>query len=607
MANWNHFSQAITAFHEKKAPEPGYIAGYGAIIHAYNLTVPLPDRLSIISLKHKKYETEEWLVFTPRHQPEDSLQGHLVFALKNEGIELLTLKALFTKIDPDSITSLILKEPTGQYSRKIWFLYEWLTGNILSVPDLSMGNLVDVVDSELQYPGPPEISKRHRVRNNLPGVRDFCPMIRRTSTLDDFIHDDFKNKAKDDFGTIRRDIMLRAASFLLLKDSQASYAIEGEVPTHNRATRWGKAIEQAGQKPLSKDELVRLQQIVIDNPRFTKLGFRNAGGFVGEHDRETGVPIPEHISARWEDVENLINGLIATDQKLASGSYDAVLTAAVIAFGFVFIHPFFDGNGRIHRYLIHHVLSEKGFTSSGIIFPVSYAILERLEDYKKVLNKFSSPRLDFIQWRETDDHNIEVLNDTSDLYRYFDATKQAEFLYDCVRHTVEVTIPVEVEYLKNYDRFKTFLDDRFQMPDKTVDLLVRFLQQGKGKLSNRTLQKEFNTLNDSEIQLIETQYIKSFFDSLRNPIFCDAIKNKQRIRFEYNGKTRVVEPQCYGIGTTGTELLRGYELSGNSKNAEKLYDLSKASSLELINEHFTSPAPNYRKSDSSMKTIFCEL
>ena len=42
------------------------------------------------------------------------------------------------------------------------------------------------------------------------------------------------------------------------------------------------------------------------------MGFRIEAGFVGEHDRTTGEPIPDHISARWQDVESLIDGLIET-------------------------------------------------------------------------------------------------------------------------------------------------------------------------------------------------------------------------------------------------------------------------------------------------------
>jgi Fic family protein len=36
---------------------------------------------------------------------------------------------------------------------------------------------------------------------------------------------------------------------------------------------------------------------------------------------------------------------------------------------FVYIHPFDDGNGRLHRYLIHHVLSRTRFTPAGLVLP----------------------------------------------------------------------------------------------------------------------------------------------------------------------------------------------------------------------------------------------
>ena len=84
------------------------------------------------------------------------------------------------------------------------------------------------------------------------------------------------------------------------------------------------------------------------------MGLRTEGGFVGEHDRSTSEPIPEHISARWQDLDRLLDGLVETDSLLEKSQFHPVLTAAKIAFGFVFIHPFFDGKGRKHRYLIHH-------------------------------------------------------------------------------------------------------------------------------------------------------------------------------------------------------------------------------------------------------------
>lgn len=512
-ANNNRFSQEIIVFHERSAPEEGIIVGYAALINFFKLEVPLPDRLALISHKHKQYGTEEWIVFTPRHLPEESLIGHLTFALKYEGIELGVLKKIFTIIDPEEISAIILLEPTGQYSKRIWFLYEWLMGSKLGLPDLTSGNYIDLVDEKIQYAchATSEISKRHRVRNNLPGVNTFCPMVRKTALLENYKELDLQQQIKNIIGKIHPDVMARTAAFLLLKDSKASYAIEGERPPQNRAQRWGRAIGQAGQKRITKEELVRLQQIVIDNARFTKMGWREQEGFIGEHDRRYGTPIPDHISAKWADIKLLIDGLIATNQKLeADDTYDAVFAAAIIAFGFVFIHPFVDGNGRIHRYLIHHVLLSKDYVSKGIIFPVSAIILERLDEYRKVLESFSRPRLELIEWKSSKDNNVEISNDTIDLYRYFDATKQVEFLYSCVQQTIQHTIPEEVDYLEKYDLMKDYLDNYFEMPDKTVALIVRFLEQGKGKLSERSKAKEFKELKNEEIIEIENKFKEVF-------------------------------------------------------------------------------------------------
>ncbi len=159
--------------------------------------------------------------------------------------------------------------------------------------------------------------------------------------------------------------------------------------------------------------MIRLQQLVIENERFTTFGFRTSRGFTGEHDRTSGTLIPGHISARWEDLDLLTEGLIRMKSKLQTPVYDAVLAAATIVFGFVFIHPFIDGNGRIHRYLIHHVLTRMGFSPEGLLFPVSSAILDRIHEYRKVLEVFSHPRLDLIKWKPTRENNVEILNQTS--------------------------------------------------------------------------------------------------------------------------------------------------------------------------------------------------
>ena len=513
MQAYNQNSRSIIAFRAFPALEEGAtLAGYSALIEGHGLSVPASDSLCAIGTKHKKYDKGRWRIFTPRHKPDDSLYGHLTFALKYEGIELGLLKALFAQIEPEMIADIVRSQPTGAYSRRIWFLYEWLCNEKLDIEDAAQGNFVPLINDALQYPGPSRDSRRHRVRNNLPGTRAFCPLIRRTEKLDHFIALNLSQAAIDHIGKTHADLLSRAAAFLLLKDSKASYTIEGETPPHSRIERWGKIIGEAGQRKLSIEELESLQQVVIADNRFVMPGCRVEGGFVGDHDRMTGMPIPVHISARAEDLESLLSGLIETYQLLGQSDYDSVLTAALIAFGFVFIHPFEDGNGRIHRYLFHHVLAEKRFVSKGLVFPVSAVILDRLDEYRQTLEYYSKPRLDFIEWRPTDKGNVEVLNETIDLYRYFDATRQAEFLFECVEETVNKTLPDEVSYLRKYDLMNDFIKNYIDMPDNLVDLLIRFLGQNNGMLSKRARDKEFSKLTKDEVRTIERKYEEVFPD-----------------------------------------------------------------------------------------------
>ncbi len=506
-----NFFKRILVFGGLTAPEEATLVGYCAIISKLQLEIPLPATIALISDKQTAYQKNEWFVFSSKMIFDDRLYKHLVFALKYEGINLLFFKSLFQQIGNEGILLILKEEPLGQYSRRLWFLYEWLQNTKLDIPDLTIKNYEPLLDEKLQYALPEGVKmKRYRIINNLPGTRDFCPLIRKTPKLEQHIASKLMLKNERNLQNIHRDILLRTSAFLLLKDSKASFTIEGESPKSKRASRWANAIGQAGTVDLSKAELVRLQQVVIENERFIDMGFRQKGGFIGEHDRITGEPIPSHISARWQDVEQLIDGLLSTYKLQINSGLDAVLSAAIIAFGFVFIHPFEDGNGRIHRYLIHHVLAKMQFSQQGLVFPVSASILSHIVDYRKVLESYSLPLLDFIKWDESKNHNVEVLNETMDYYRYFDATKQAEFLYDCVYDTIENIIPQEIDYLIKYDAFKRFLDDEYEMPDSTVALLIKFLEQNRGKLSLRAREKEFAALTAIEIQTIEHNFALYF-------------------------------------------------------------------------------------------------
>ena len=452
------------------------------------------------------------MLLSPGHAPEESLRGHLEFALKWEGVSLGVLAALFRQIDPREIVRMVRAKPTGAYVRRIWFLYEWLLDTRLDLPDAGKVKAVPVVDPKQQFAsasGP--LSRRHRVRNNLPGTNRFCPLVRRTPELERYSDMRLGEQAQVVVGRTHPDIVRRAAAFLLLEDSQASFQIEGEHPTPDRGLRWGQAIGEAGQRDLGVDELVRLQELVIGDSRFVELGVRTEGGWIGERNRATRDPIPEHISARPDDLPDLMRGVVEYGRMAEETSVDPVISAAALSFGFVYIHPFEDGNGRLHRWLIHHVLARAGYNPPSLVFPVSVPMLRRISEYREVLRSYSSRVLPLVEWRATSGHNVEVLNETGDFYRFFDATVHAEFLYRCVEETVIRDLPDEVAYLEGYDEFARRVQEEVaDMPDRTIDLLSTFLRQNGGRLSKRARTREFERLTADEVERVEALYASCF-------------------------------------------------------------------------------------------------
>lgn len=183
----------------------------------------------------------------------------------------------------------------------------------------------------------------------------------------------------------------------------------------------------------------------------------------------------------------------------ASGdSSDEIALAAAVAFGFVYLHPFLDGNGRLHRFLIHHILAKRNFTPRGVILPVSAATLHR------VLRSVSSLVTPFVDFLLNDRNEMEVRNKTADLYRYPDLTPHVEFLYECLQETIEKDWPIELNFLKRFDTATAAVQAVIDMPDPKLRLLVKLILQNQGKLAQGK-RRLFDFLTDAELEEIESR------------------------------------------------------------------------------------------------------
>ena len=346
-----------------------------------------------MSSNHVKGSLREegvWNVFDKRYWPGDDFQDQLGFALRHEDLDLLVLKQVYDAVSPETVATFVHLGPTGALSRRAWYLYEFLTQRQLDIPDTEGVAAVDLLDEEAYFTSTPRLSRRHKVRDNLLGTPAFCPVIRRTRVLADFGKRDLELSAGEIVGRTGAHVVARAASFLLLADGRASFEIEGERPPRGRLERWGRAVVQAGRNPLTLDEIVRLHGVLIEDRRFIHAGLRPDGVFLEERDHD-GDPLPEFIGARPEDLPTLMQGLIEANERMRDAGLDPFLQAAATAFGFVYVHPFQDGNGRLHRCLIHHVLAERKFTPAGMVFPISSVMLDRIDDYRETLRAHSGP------------------------------------------------------------------------------------------------------------------------------------------------------------------------------------------------------------------------
>ncbi len=144
----------------------------------------------------------------------------MIFALKYEALDLYILKTFFQQFGKEVVLQMLEETPTSQYTRRTWFLCEWLLGEKLEVPDLKQGTYVDLVDSTLQYTGPSVNSTRHCIRNNLPGTVAYSLLIWKTEQLENFIKKGFPNTIEVGLSKRNRELVRRMAAFLLLKDSE---------------------------------------------------------------------------------------------------------------------------------------------------------------------------------------------------------------------------------------------------------------------------------------------------------------------------------------------------------------------------------------------------
>ncbi|MEP7220723.1 MAG: Fic family protein, partial [Bacteroidota bacterium] len=394
----------------------------------------------------------------------------------------------------------------SRYTRIGWFLYEWLLGRTLLIPDLKQGNYIPLLDPEKYVALPRETGaiseKRQRIINNLTGTPSYSPTIRRTETLRRFEEMLLDKRARDLVEKYPPEFLYRAAHYLYMKETRSSYAIEHiTIEDQGRTARFVALLRQAGSLDcFNEATLINLQNAIVDQ-RYAARGFRDFQNYVGQSLTPTRE-IVHFVPPQPEDLPELMAGWMQTCRRLQKANVHPVVSAGVAGFGFVFLHPFDDGNGRLHRFLIHHVLAAAKFTPAEMIFPVSATMLRQMHRYDAALEAYSREIANHVRYRLDDAGEMEVTNETGRLYCYPDLTTQVEALFGFIEETIEKELRTELEYLAVFDSARARLRDVVDMPDRRLDLFIRLCIQGKGHLS-KAKRATFGELNDEEYRSME--------------------------------------------------------------------------------------------------------
>lgn len=495
-----------------------FVLGYHWLLQHFKLpafALPHVSRLGTRSVVKVNADGSVEETYPASYAVADDPVAHLVFALKYDGVHPQVLHASFLALGIDALSKAIQGKPSSKYLRLLGFWFEKLTGELLLCETAKAGVYVPALDPEKYACGLVEDvplfarNSRWRVINNLPGSRGWFPIIRMSEKIKRGIEASDAEAFKRLAGRYPAELFRRASNYLYLKETRSSWQIEREQPSADRLERFVKTLHQAGKvalfERLNEGGLCKLQNQIVD-ARYAEPDFRSVQNFVGE----TRPDYSERVHYVCPP-PGLVRGLMAdwahANTMPSLSLPHPVIHAAVCAFGFVFIHPFEDGNGRLHRYLIHEILQSHGWGLPSLVLPLSATILRRLPEYEAALEAYSKPIQQLARYEFDADNRLNVLNPEvlESSWRWPDLTRQVEFLFETIDHCLREDLLQELTYLLGYDLAKAALRDVVDMPDRKLDLLLTLLHGNGGKLS-RNKRAQFGEITDVELQQMELAY-----------------------------------------------------------------------------------------------------
>jgi hypothetical protein len=481
--------------------------GYLKVKSQLNLSAIDPRIPACLSSVTTVTPTPSALLIPAKVAPKDqSPLSHLLFALKHEGIHLQLLSQALRKIPEQEMLAAISESPTGVYIRSACFLWETFNQQELKGAPAITGSMVNLFDPKKYITGPSKRNAKWRVNFNGLGSMDYCVTVERTERINSLLELNILQKANEflsELGPIASD---RAMSWAYLSETKSSFEIERETPSATRAEAFVELLKKAHLTiQLDEEYLVGLQNTAIPNPLDRAIFYRHQQNWLKSALR--GAAGVTYIPPPPEIVNELMKGLLDF-ANIAPKQIDPLVAAAIVSFGFVFIHPFMDGNGRLSRFLFHHALCQSGILKNGLLLPVSMAMQRNEDSYLAALKSFSEParkRWEVI-WIDGDDFLMTFKSDDS-LYRYWNATTCVEFGLEMAKQALEKDLREETEFLAKYDLIYRAINKQYDVRGNDLHVLIWACMDQDGKLSINRRKKFAATVPEEVFNAIEAQYL----------------------------------------------------------------------------------------------------
>lgn len=481
--------------------------GYTHLIHHAGIAAIQPAIVAEVRSVTRKEAIGSTVAVPAKLAPEPSdLLGHVLFALKHEGVNLQVLAQALPKISEPEIRSVFDASPNSQYLRKACFLWEHFTGQVIQrgVEEIRQA-YVPLFDPKHYITGKGVKHPRWRVTFNGLGSLDYCVTVRRTDTIEALLGKNLLQEAADFTESLPKDILNRTLAWAYLHETKDSYAIENESPTDNKATRFVELLKQAhNPRDLDEDYLVDLQNAVISNVYSMAASFRTEQNYLSDGLR--GALGVSYVPPTAELGRALMDELMALANQPPE-DVDPLVLASIVSFGFVFIHPFMDGNGRLSRFLFHQVLCQTGGLKHGLVLPVSIVMRQNETDYLAVLQHFSEPARRFWDVTFIDENQFFFdFKGHESLYRYWDGTECVEFMAKATEQAIEHHLKDETVFLARYDEIYRRINQEFDVPNADLSRLVMFCLDQNGSISkNRRKQYQYK-VPDGVFDALEVAY-----------------------------------------------------------------------------------------------------